>query len=111
MQRLSCNWQMKAIIMAAIVFKLSEGFTVLTPVPVRISTTFMMSTNSSDMDCGCGKTIYSGKPSDDARNVDPRSVIGSLPIFSVHGESTSVNDQLGMMYQGTSIVVLLRSLG
>ena len=58
-------------------------------------------------DCGC--TIYSGKPSDKARSLDPRRAIGTSPIFSVNGDQTSIDELIGT--RGTAIVVFLRSLG
>jgi hypothetical protein len=114
MHLLGRNGLIKAILMAMMMLKLSEGFS--PPILLQSPTTLvgiltrLYANQPNDIDCGCSKTLYSGKPSDDARTVDARSVIGDLPIFSVHGGSTSVNDQLGM-HQCTSVVVFLRSLG
>mmetsp|Transcript_31870 Transcript_31870/g.52553 ORF Transcript_31870/g.52553 Transcript_31870/m.52553 type:complete len:111 (+) Transcript_31870:126-458(+) len=58
-------------------------------------------------DCGC--TTFSGKPSEKALTIDPRESIGSNPIYTVNGEQTSINEQIGTT--GSSVVVFLRSLG
>lgn len=65
-------------------------------------------------DCGCGtpaatNTIYSGKPPNKARTIDPRQVIATKPIYTVNGDPTNMDELIGT--SGTSIVVFLRSLG
>ena len=71
------------------------------------TTTAAVRSPDEDLDCGC--TIYSGKPSDKARSVDARRVIGAAPIFSVNGNPTNINELIGS--RGTAVVVFLRSLG
>lgn len=73
------------------------------------TTTTLAAVLSADENPDCGCTIYSGKPSDKARAVDPRRAIGTAPLFSVNGDQTSIDELIGT--RGTAIVVFLRSLG
>jgi hypothetical protein len=71
---------------------------------------------SSDEDCGCGPTVFDGKPPTSAirDTIDHRAVIGSLPLYNVDGEKTSIDDIIGYAKENpnkTSLVVFLRSLG
>ena len=75
-----------------------------------------MEESKSNKDCGCAPpTTYSGKPSENAKNdIDHRAVIGSLPLFSVDGVRTSLDEIIGLPSDNdnkTSLVVFLRSLG
>ena len=69
----------------------------------------------SEEDCGCGPTVFGGKPSEYARNsINHREAIGNLPIFKVDGMETRINDIIGETNKNpnkTSLVVFLRSLG
>ena len=71
-------------------------------------------------DCGCAsspiETIYSGKPSDFARNnINHRSVIGNIPLYKIDGSITTVDEIIGDNNDDndkkTSLVVFMRSLG
>jgi hypothetical protein len=70
---------------------------------------------SIDPDCGCGPTIFEGKPSNNARgDIDHRDVIANLPIFKCDGTETTLDNIIGKSDQNpnrTSLVVFLRSLG
>lgn len=59
-------------------------------------------------DCGCEEVIMAGKPTDMAKSVNAREVIGKHSVFSAKGEQVSLNELVG---DGVSIVVFLRSLG
>lgn len=75
-----------------------------------------LASDPNNEDCGCGPTVFEGRPSSDAIRdiVDHRDVIGSLPLYNVNGQKTSINDILGDAKENadkTSVVVFLRSLG
>mmetsp|Transcript_21258 Transcript_21258/g.31926 ORF Transcript_21258/g.31926 Transcript_21258/m.31926 type:complete len:149 (+) Transcript_21258:96-542(+) len=82
------------------------------------STTLASSVDTED--CGC-ETIYSGKPSDAARNdINHRSAIAKLPLYRIDddGSKTTMDEIIGDSMdtdndndKRTSIVVFLRSLG
>ena len=84
------------------------------------SKTRIQSSNIEE-DCGCAspaiETIYSGKPSDFARNnINHRSVIGSIPLYKIDGSITTVDEIIGDSNDDnddkkTSLVVFMRSLG
>lgn len=71
--------------------------------------TGLSSLNTDEIDCGCGPTIFSGKPSDMARNLNPREAIRSGSIFNLDAEEIRMDDLLGK--SPVSIVVFMRSLG
>mmetsp|Transcript_24114 Transcript_24114/g.66852 ORF Transcript_24114/g.66852 Transcript_24114/m.66852 type:complete len:112 (+) Transcript_24114:85-420(+) len=73
------------------------------------SRTEFLSSSKDDIDCGCAPTVFSGKPSDIARDVNPRQAICTESIFSLESEEIQMDDLLGK--SPVSIVVLLRSLG
>jgi len=72
--------------------------------------------SSSEDDCGCN-TIFTGKPSDVARNeINHRSAIATIPIYKIDGSLTTIDAILGDAkdinnQKKTSLVVFLRSLG
>ena len=76
-------------------------------------TTRLSSSNADGSDCGCAPTIFSGKPSDVARNSNPRQAIRNGSIFSLDSEEVRMDDLLENKNVGSplSIVVFLRSLG
>jgi hypothetical protein len=91
--------------------------------PTTTTTTTLHSSNIEE-DCGCATpTIYTGKPSDEARNsINHRNVISKLPIYKIDGTETTIDDILlpsdgndGGNDSGdndnVSLVVFLRSLG
>ena len=69
------------------------------------------------VDCGCETvdTVYTGRPSNDARNtIKHREVIADLPLFKLDGSSTTIDDILGTSRNSDddlSLVVFLRSFG
>ena len=70
---------------------------------------------SIEPDCGCGPTVFEGKPSSSARtDIDHRDVIANISIFKVDGTETTLDGIIGKSSQNpnrTSLVVFLRSLG
>jgi hypothetical protein len=70
---------------------------------------------SIEHDCGCGPTVFEGKPSNTARtDIDHRDVIANISIFKVDGTETTLDGIIGKSSQNpnrTSLVVFLRSLG
>jgi len=69
---------------------------------------------TEDDNCGCSSTntIFSGKLSDTARSLNFREEIRKCSIFSVDGQSKSMDELVGKPNDGTtSTVVFLRSLG
>lgn len=75
---------------------------------------------NNDEDCGCGPsteaiTLYSGKPSDRARNsVNPREAIRQSAFRNLKGEVVRMDDLIGSpdrVPPAVSVVVFLRSLG
>jgi hypothetical protein len=79
----------------------------------RITTEILLSETNED--CGCGPTVFQGKPSEFAQtSINHRQVIGNLPIFKVDGTETSINGIIGETNENpnkTSLVVFMRSLG
>lgn len=66
----------------------------------------------TEQDCGCGPTVFAGKPSTAAQNaIDHREVISELPLFKIDGSKTSIDEILGSTNYDTSLVVFMRSLG
>lgn len=65
--------------------------------------------NTDDIDCGCAPTTFSGKPSDIARNLNPRQAIRNGRIFSLDSEEVRLDTLLEK--SPISIVVFMRSLG
>jgi hypothetical protein len=63
--------------------------------------------------CGCSDAILSGKPSDRARQLDPRISIGKSSLQKLDGTLTNMDEVLGddARRTDTSLVVFLRSLG
>jgi hypothetical protein len=67
---------------------------------------------SSTEDCGCEKVVFSGKPSDAARDLDPRQAIVGSYVLSVNGDEVKIDDLIGYPSKNrVSVVVFLRSLG
>jgi hypothetical protein len=63
-------------------------------------------------DCGCQDTIFSGKPSEFARNTNHREDIRKHTFLSVNRDSVSMDDLIGSpSEEQISVVVFLRSLG
>ena len=67
-------------------------------------------------DCGCGPTVFEGKPSDTARNnINHRAAISKVPVFKMDGTQTCLDEIIGEANSDkidrTSLVVFLRSLG
>jgi len=64
-------------------------------------------------DCGCNPTIYSGKPVEIARDLNPREAIRYGSIFGIDSEEVQIDHLLEneMLGNSVSIVVFLRSLG
>jgi len=76
----------------------------------------LSSSSNNNESCGCGSTVYEGKPSSTVLRdkIDHRSVIAGLPIYSVHGEQTNIDNIIGKADETpdkVSLVVFLRSLG
>jgi hypothetical protein len=76
----------------------------------------LFATADNEDDCGCGpSTIFSGKPSDAAKRVNPRQAIkqATASIYDVNGKSVLLEDLLMTRNddQKVNIVVFLRSLG
>ena len=62
--------------------------------------------------CGCGEVVMSGKPTDKAKAVNAREVIGKYSVSNASGRKVAMNDLVGKQDSGdVSIVVFLRSLG
>jgi hypothetical protein len=74
-----------------------------------------------DADCGCGDTgsrttIFSGKPSNIAKKLNPRQAIRNGSIYNLYGEEVTMDNILvrndnNNNNNNVSIVVFLRSLG
>ena len=81
-----------------------------------ITSSVLRQSLSSKEDCGC-ETVYSGKPSEFAReNLDYRNVIAKVPLFRIDGSQTTIDDIIGdandsANKERTSLVVFMRSLG
>ena len=69
--------------------------------------------SSTADDCGCAPTIFSGNPSDVAKNSNPRQAIRNGLIFSLDSKEIRMDDLLENknVRSPVSIVVFLRSLG
>lgn len=116
----------KLLSLAGIIFHAGDAFTVSPTVLVgspcfqtnrlRIPNRAHPLHSSNNEDCGCGPTVFDGKPPSSALRdaIDHRAVIGSLPLYNVDGVKTSMDDILGYGKETpnkTSLVVFLRSLG
>ena len=66
-----------------------------------------MQTTTSE-DCGCSEVIMSGKPTDKAKALNAREVIGNYSVLSARGDQMPLDKLAG---SDVSIVVFLRSLG
>ena len=81
-----------------------------------ITSSILNQSLSTTEDCGC-ETVYSGKPSDSAReNLDHRDVIAKVPLFRIDGSQTTIDEIIGDANDSankdrTSLVVFMRSLG
>jgi hypothetical protein len=90
------------------VHRSSHHLVVVRPVATPVVTA--MSTMQDD--CGCQDTLYSGKPSEIARQLNPREVIRKPSFLSVDGDKIYMDDLIGQpSEEQISVVVLLRSLG
>ena len=85
------------------------GSRIITPSSSSIDRKGLSSSNTDDIDCGCASTTFSGKPSDIARNLNPRQAIRNGSIFSLDSEEVRVDTLLEK--HPVSIVVFMRSLG
>jgi|Transcript_24425 hypothetical protein len=57
-------------------------------------------------------TIFEGKPTERALNLDIRQEVAKSSFFSVNGDTVTMNELLGEPSScGVSVVVFLRSLG
>lgn len=67
----------------------------------------------ADENCGCQvETVFSGKPSEIARGLNPREAVRDIPFFSVNGDVVTMDDVIGKPgEEKVSVVVFLRSLG
>lgn len=59
-------------------------------------------------DCGCAAVQMSGKPTDIARALNIRNVLGDYSVLSAEGGEIPMDDLVG---NNVAIVVFLRSLG
>jgi len=68
---------------------------------------------STSEDCGCPTPVaFSGKPPEQARMLNHREAIRKDVIYSVFGESVTMDELIGSpASEQVSIVVFLRSLG
>jgi len=97
-----------------------SGFTLL-PIKTSLSRTSVRCPSTTrtqasiDPDCGCGTTVFEGKPSNTAREeIEHRNVIADLPLFKCDGTETTLDNIIGksdLNPNRTSLVVFLRSLG
>lgn len=63
-------------------------------------------------DCGCEQVVFSGKPSDVARDLDARQAIVGSSVLSVNRDEVKIDDLIGAPSKNrVSVVVFLRSLG
>jgi hypothetical protein len=68
--------------------------------------------SSSTEDCGCEQVLFSGKPSDAARDLDARQAIVGSSVLSVNRDEVKMDDLIGAPSKNrVSVVVFLRSLG
>ncbi len=64
----------------------------------------------STEDCGCATTIMSGKPSDKAKELDPRKAIAKSSFYDIDGNLiSSMNDVIPS--SSRALVIFLRSFG
>jgi len=77
-----------------------------------------VATPTDTLDCGCETidTVYTGNPSNDARNnIKHKEVIADLSLFKLDGGSTTIDEILGTSSNNSddeiSLVVFLRSFG
>jgi hypothetical protein len=57
-------------------------------------------------------TIFEGKPTERALNLDIRQEVAKSSFFTVNGDTVTMNELLGEpSSSGVSVVVFLRSLG
>jgi len=73
---------------------------------------FSIVEEKQEQDCGCDiQPIFSGKISDEAKTLDPFSILTSsqAPIYELSGRETSLSKVLPS--KSTSVVVFLRSFG
>ena len=69
-------------------------------------------TEPPPIDCGCETVVYSGDPSEIAKNINIRERIRSEKFFRLNGESVIMDELIGTPSQGeTAVVVMMRSLG
>lgn len=85
-----------------------HAFGVAPPTTTRHASTrtfLQMATNAD--------TIFEGKPTERAFNLDIRQAVAKSSFFNVNGNPINMNDLLGEPSQssGVSVVVFLRSLG
>jgi hypothetical protein len=58
------------------------------------------------------ETIFEGKPTERALNIDIRNELTKSSFFDVNGNTVTMNELLGKpSASGVSVVVFLRSLG
>lgn len=74
--------------------------------PNRVSSILAATTDS---DCGCAAPIYSGEPSNMAKSMDIRKALTEPTIYNLNGDPVQLKNVIPT--KGTSIVVVLRSLG
>ena len=78
-------------------------------IPLVPTSTRCVQLPATTSDCGCGGAVVSGTPSEAAKAMDPRKVIGRSTFLTLNGEETNMDKLIGTT--GTSLVVFLRSLG
>ena len=61
-------------------------------------------------DCGCATTIMSGKPSEKAKDLDPRKAITKSPFYDIDGNVISSMDDV-ISSSSRALVIFLRSFG
>jgi hypothetical protein len=73
-----------------------------------------LAASASTEDCGCSDVTFSGKPTEQAKQIDAREALrGSQKVvLSVDGEKVSFDSLIGEPSENkVSVVVFLRSLG
>jgi hypothetical protein len=77
-----------------------------------VATPVVTAMSTMQEDCGCQDTLYSGKPSEIARQLNPREAIRKHSFLSVDGDQVHMDDLIGQpSEEKISVLVLLRSLG
>ena len=74
----------------------------------------LFATTTTKEDCGCsgGPEILSGDVPEVARSLNPRQALRKTNVFSVSGESVSMDELLNRRGEDSvSVLVFLRSLG